>query len=264
MRENLHGRTKTIGVLGGMGPAATVDFYRRIVETTHATRDQDHLHVLVDSQPAVPDRTAFLLQGGEDPAPALIAMARTLEQAGAELLVMACNTAGAFAPQVAAAVGVPLVDWVDEAATGVAAALPALRRIGLLATNGTVASGLYQRAFGRRDVDVIVPPAQAQEQVMAAIYGPAGVKAGPANLVAAREQVESAGRDAIAAGAEAILLACTELSVLFAAHAPGWPVPAFDAAQVVAERVIVLAGGRLKHAAMAGSSGSSARAAAQA
>jgi aspartate racemase len=238
---------KTIGVLGGMGPAASVDFYRRIVDATDAARDQDHLHVLIDSDPAVPDRTAFLLGDGADPTPTLIAMAQRLERAGAELLVMACNTASAFAPRVAAAVGVPLLNWPDEVATGVLTRQPGLTHAGVLATTGTITSGLYQQAFGRHGIDVVVPATPQQDLVMQAIYGPAGVKAGSPNMSAARDQVTECGRALARSGAQAIVLACTELSVLFATGgAPSWPAPTFDAAQVVAERLIDLAGGRLR------------------
>jgi aspartate racemase len=240
-------RKKTIGILGGMGPAATADFYRRIVDSTRAMRDQDHLHVLIDSQPEVPDRTAFLFGQGTDPTPVLLTMARSLEQAGADLLVIACNTAHAFAAQVAASVRVPLVNWIEEVTSATTARQPGLRRIGLLATNGTISSGLYQEAFASHDVQVLVPDRAAQGRVMEAIYGPAGVKSGSTDLGAARDATEAAGRALVERGAEAILLACTELSVLFAGRSPNWPVPTFDAAQVMAERVIILAGGEVKH-----------------
>lgn len=236
-------RRRTIGVLGGMGPAATIDFYRRIVDATPATRDQDHLHVLIDSDPAVPDRTAFLLGQGADPTPALIAMARRLEGAGADLLVIACNAANAFVPRVAAAVRVPVLHWIDEVAAGIAASEPAVRTVGLLATSGTVAAGHYARAFARHGIAVAAPGAPAQERVMAAIYGPGGVKAGATELCAARAHAEYGAYDTIEAGAELILLACTELSLLFATHRPAWPVRTVDAAQVVAERLVALAGG---------------------
>jgi aspartate racemase len=173
-------------------------------------------------------------------------MARTLERAGAEILVMACNTAGAFAPAVAAAVGVPLLDWVDEAVAAIAERDPAIRRVGLLATSGTVGIGLYQRAFATRQIDVIVPRRPEQESVMAAIYGPHGVKAGAGDLSTAVTAVESAGCGLAEDGADGLLLACTELSVLFADHRPRWPVATYDAAQLVAERLIIMAGGRLK------------------
>jgi aspartate racemase len=230
-----------------MGPAATVDFYRRIVDSTRALRDQDHLRVLIDSRPEVPDRTAFLLGDGPDPTPTLLTMARNLEQAGAELLVIACNTAHAFAAQVAASVRVPLVNWIEEVTSAMTARQPGLRRIGLLATNGTIASGLYQDAFSNRDVHVLVPDRVAQGQVMDAIYGRSGVKSGSTDLGAARDATETVGRTLVERGAEAMLLACTELSVLFAGCRPRWPLPTFDASQVMAERVIILAGGEVKH-----------------
>ncbi len=238
-------KKKTIGLMGGMGPAATVDFYRRIVESTDAGRDQDHLHVIVDSQPLVPDRTAFLLGHGEDPAPTLVAMAQTLERAGADVLIMACNTAHAFAPQVAVAVDIPLVELPREAAVAVAGHLPGVRRVGLLATTGTVVSGLYQRALAAQGLESVVPDHVVQERVMDAIYGPLGVKAG-ADQRQARHMMEEVGAALVAAGAQALLLACTELSVLFADSPLPCGAPVVDAAQVAVERVIRLAGGRVR------------------
>jgi aspartate racemase len=229
-----------------MGPAASVNFYRRLVASTSAARDQDHLPVLIDACPDVPDRTAFILGQGPDPTPALIRKARLLEAAGAQLLVMACNTAYAFGPQVAASVGVPLVDVPMETAAYVRAQMPALRRVGLLATTGTVRSGLYQRAFRRQGIDTVVPTAaDQQELVMEAIYGERGVKSG-ADFQSPRQIVQLAGQHLIDSSAQALLLACTELSALFADTAPAWSAPLFDAAQVAAERVIVLAGGEVK------------------
>lgn len=241
----MNGRTKTIGLLGGMGPAATVDFYRRIVESTDAKRDQDHIHVVVDSYPQVPDRTAFLAGQGEDPTPALIRMAQNLEAAGADLLVMACNTAYAFAPRIAASVGVPLIELPVEAARAIAQQIEGIRQVGLLATTGTVAAGIYQRALSAEGIAALSPDEAMQGRVMEAIYGPQGVKAG-ADLAAPRALVETAGHSLVKRGAEALLLACTELSVLFGDQASAWPVPVFDAAQVAAERVVGLAGGRVK------------------
>src|SRR4051812_27943024 len=122
-----------VGVLGGMGPAATVDFLRRVVAATPATRDQDHLRLLVDSNPAVPDRTAALLGAGPDPTPVLVAMARGLEAQGADLLVMPCNTASAFADGVQRAVTVPLLRWPDVVAEELLARRPGAV-VGILGT----------------------------------------------------------------------------------------------------------------------------------
>jgi aspartate racemase len=235
---------KTVGVVGGMGPAATVDFFRRIVEATPATRDQDHLHVLIDSNPAVPDRTAFLLAAGDDPRPVLVSMAQRLEAAGADLLVIPCNTASAFTTHVAASVRIPVLDWAAETALALRRRSRQANAVGLLATAGTVASGVYQDAFERVGMEVTLPRRATQQKVMTAIY--ADVKAGRRELAPVRKEVAEVASELVERGADALLLACTELSFLFADGDAIWPVPTLDASQLVAERVVQLAGYRLR------------------
>jgi aspartate racemase len=108
------GGTPTIGIIGGMGPLATADLYRKIIEVTPAVRDQDHLHVIIDADPTIPDRTAALLGNGPDPLPKLVAAARRLEDAGAGILIMPCNTAHAFLPVLQRAVRIPFIDMTEE------------------------------------------------------------------------------------------------------------------------------------------------------
>ena len=234
--------TLTVGVLGGMGPEASADFYRRITEHTLASRDQDHLHVLVDSDPSIPDRTAYLQGRGPDPTPALVSMARRLAAARAEILVMACNTAHAFYAEVAASVDVPLVDWVGEAARLVAGGRVPGTAIGLLATSGTIGAGLYQHAFEALGLRVLVPDAERQQELMRVIYGPEGVKVGARDRDALARRVRVIAEDLNMHNAAATLLACTELSSIFQDR-PDWSAPVYDAADLVAQRVIVLAGG---------------------
>jgi aspartate racemase len=228
----------TVGVLGGMGPAATFDFCRRLVAATAAESDADHLHVIVDSDPSIPDRTAALEGRGPDPTPALRAAAQRLVTAGSELICVPCNTAGAFLAAVRQEVPVPLLDLVEEAAAGVHARAPA-GPIGILATDGTVAAGLYHRALAAVGRGVLVPEGPVQRQVMEVIYA---VKAGSAG-----DRLRRTGAEAAAGlcgrGARAVVLACTELSALF--H-DGPPPHSVDASQMLAERVVALAGGRLR------------------
>lgn len=226
-----------------MGPAATVDFLRRIVESTPAAMDQDHLHLLVDSDPAVPDRTAAILKRGPDPSEHLAMMARRLVIAGAELLVMPCNSAYAFADGVRRAVAVPLVDWPAEVAS--ALNLAGARRAGLLMTTGTRQSGIYQAAFERFGIDMVLPDVSAQQpDIMKAIYGREGVKAlGPASVVAGR-QIRRASQRLIEDGADIVVLACTELSALVTRQPLDEDVPLMDAADVVAQHVVTIAMGR--------------------
>jgi len=231
---------KTVGVIGGMGPAATADFFRRFVALTEAPRDQDHLHVVIDSDPAIPDRTLALVDGGPSPVPHLVRIARRLEAMGADLLVMPCNTAHAFANEVARAVTIPLVDWVAEAVAHVAARDPRPAASGILATTGTIASCVYQDALEAAGIAAVIPTDREQAAVMAAIYG---LKGGDA----AQPAVAQAASSLVARGAEVLLLACTELPEL---NLEG-DVPVVDPADVVARRVVELAGGTPRRTATA-------------
>ena len=124
---------RTVGVMGGMGPAATVDFLDRVRRRTPARLDADHLRLLVDSDPTLPDRHAALADGGPSPGPRLVAMAQGLERAGAQGLVLVCNSAHAWADEIRAAVAVPFIDMVAETAAALARRHPHVRRPGLLA-----------------------------------------------------------------------------------------------------------------------------------
>jgi len=228
----------TLGVIGGMGPLATVAFLRALTLETAADRDQDHLHVLVDSDPTIPDRTAFLLGAGPDPRPALIRAARRLEQAGATFLVMPCNTATVFAGDIARAVCVPLLPWIGIAA----AAAGSGQRVGLLATDGTLAAGKYQAAINAHGSSVVLSAPDDQLIVTDVVYGPRGVKATGGVTPEGRAGLLAVAARLAAAGADCLLLACTELPLAIPADDPAWPVPAIDPAVEVARHAIQLAG----------------------
>ena len=236
---------KTIGVIGGMGPAATVDFLRRIVEATSASRDQDHLRVLTDCDPSIPDRTDWILDRGPDPTPQLCASARSLERWGADFLVMPCNSASVCAPSIAAVIDIPLLDWPGIAADGTLARHDG--PVGVLATTGTIAAGTYQRSFARRGTDILIPAPDDQLRVSAAID--AVKQDGPWSHVAL-EYVIAAGDSLAAAGARTLLLACTELSAIAGARPGDDPLilalPWADAAQFVAEEAVRYAGGTVR------------------
>jgi aspartate racemase len=239
--------TKTIGIIGGMGPASTWHFYRRIVSSTSAVADQEHLHVIIDSDPYVPDRAEFLAGNGRNPLPQLIAMAQRLEQSGAEILVMACNSASPFTAGVARSVTVPIIDWVQEATNAFVASYPDRSHVGLLAADGSIAAGVYRRSLSTSGRSTVIPSAPHQEQLMRIIRS---IKAGRAELSSLRSGLGPICSALVANGAQALLVACTELSLLGDDEIPAWGVPVFDSAQAVAERLILLAGGstrRLPH-----------------
>ncbi len=213
---------RVIGILGGMGPLATVDLYRKIIAATPARRDQDHLHVIIDADPAVPDRTEALLHGGPDPTPLLRAGALRLAAAGVDFIVVPCNTAHAFLPRLAPEVPVPFLSLIDAAADAARAALPASGRAGVLATEGTIAAGLYQEALAARGIEPLVPNAAIQAEVSEAIRLVKAGETGPA----AADRVLFAAADLAARGAQVVLAACTELPLVLDPERA--PVPVVD------------------------------------
>lgn len=226
--------SRIVGILGGMGPAATVDFYAKLVAATPATRDQDHLRVVIWADPTVPNRHEALLHDAEDPTPWLERGVEHLLGCGAEILVVPCNTAHAFMPPVVDGRDVEFIDIVDTAVAKLQRAVPQ-GPAGLLAADGAVAAGLYQATFASVDRELILPPEPAQAALMEMIYA---VKAGAAGAPERRrlcdllEELERRGAVAVIAG-------CTEVSVLLAHQTTS--VPVIDPAQVLAEQVVARA-----------------------
>ncbi len=202
-----------VGVVGGVGPLATVDFIGKVVRLTEAARDQDHIKMIVEQNPQIPDRTEHLLRRGTDPTIALFATCKKLEAAEADLIALPCNTAHAFVDRMQAHLRVPVLNMLDETMAQVAGLYPG-RLVGLLATSGTVASGVYAEAAKRAGVQMIVPDEGSQALVMEAIYGANGVKAG-FTTGQCRDNLEKAMMHLAQRGAGVIVLGCTELPLLF-------------------------------------------------
>lgn len=199
---------KVLGIIGGVGPMATVDFYKKVVEMTDASCDQEHIHVLIDGNSQVPDRTASILAGDERPLPYLIDSARRLEAAGADLLVVTCNAAHFFFDKLEAACSVPLLNMVVLAARE--AARLGFRCTGLLAVDGTLCAGVYDRVFQEQGLRLVHPDDFGQRLVMHLIYDE--VKAGaPVHPEALYPTLD----DMSERGAECFILGCTELPLAF-------------------------------------------------
>ncbi|MDA0699803.1 MAG: amino acid racemase [bacterium] len=234
---------KVVGVLGGMGPDATVDFFARLVAATHAGRDQDHLRILIDNDPTVPDRTAAIEGRGPSPAPRLAAMARGLVAQGADVLVMPCNSAHAFADAiVAAAAPVPFLDLIATTVRATRSRLPAVAAVGLLATDGTLAARLYHDAYAADAVRTLSPLGDDQRTVMDAIYA---VKSGAVDD-AVRARLRLVAERLAAGGAEAIVAGCTEIPLLLAdgdVRVEGRSVPVVSSTDALVAATVALAGG---------------------
>jgi aspartate racemase len=205
---------RRIGILGGMGPEATVMLMSRLIAATPATDDADHIPLLVDMNPQVPSRIAALVEGrGADPAPVLYAMARRLEAAGAEALAMPCNTAHHYAPAVCAAVAIPFLDMVELSAAQAAKQAGRSGRVGVLASPAVQLTGLFDAAFSRHGVSALYPA--DQPALLAAIRE---IKRdGP--TPSAGSALAAAARELSAAGAAVQLVACTEFSLVAEAAA---------------------------------------------
>jgi aspartate racemase len=239
---------KVIGVLGGMGPLATADLYRKIIEATPASRDQDHMHVIIEANPAVPDRSDALLNGGPDPTPLLRAGAQRLAAAGAGFIVVPCNTAHAFLPKIQLELAIPIVSMIDETARAIAERLPA-STVGILATAGTIAANLYQHAFDAVGLRSVTPDAAGQARVSMAI---ARVKSGHVG-VDETELVRETAIELVERGAQVLITACTELPLILTQRDS--PVPLFDPTQVLAEAAVKFATGSEVHASTTGVEG---------
>lgn len=202
-----------LGVVGGVGPLATVDFMGKVVRLTEAGRDQDHIKMIVEQNPQIPDRTEHLVHGGTDPTIALFATCKKLEAAEADLIAIPCNTAHAFVDRMQAHLRVPVLNMLDETMAQIAGLYPG-QLVGLLATSGTVASGVYAEAAQRAGVQMIVPDEASQLLVMEAIYGATGVKAG-FTTGQCRDDLVKAIVHLAQRGASVVVLGCTELPLLF-------------------------------------------------
>lgn len=211
---------KTIGIVGGMGPLATADLFKKIIEMTNAASDQEHAHVLIDSNTRIPDRTAAILRGGADPVPELTASARRLEAAGADFLIMPCNTAHYFYDAVSSSVSIPVVSMIRAAAKKVKEA--GKKEAVILCTDGTKDAGVYGKVFEEEGISCVYPDPRVQKCVMQMIYE--GVKAGVSGIEEAdiekdprAEQIRTAVETVNAwireAGDLPCLLACTELPI---------------------------------------------------
>ena len=233
-------RDEPVGVLGGLGPAATVHFLARVVELTDAVRDQDHVDLLVWQHGSIPDRTSFLLGSGESPEPALVADTVALERAGARFIAIPCNTAVVWVEQMRASVDIEVLDTVAVTVAAARAAVPGLRRLGVLATDGTLLAGTYAGAAAAVGLELVLPAPDVQREVMDVIYG--GVKAG---VPVPRERFDALVRHLRERGAEVVALGCTELSVL--AEDLGVDDPrVVDSIDALARRVVQRAGAPLR------------------
>ena len=233
---SVNGR-KIAGVMGGMGPDATVDFMSKVIAMTDSGRDQDHVHLVVDQDPTVPNRQTAINTGNDDVTPRLTAMARRLEQAGADFLVMVCNTAHVFLDGVRASSGIPFISIVDEAIAALERRAPGVHAVGVMATDGCLDTRIYQDAIEASGRDAIVPLDDDVKELMRLI---GAIKSGDQGEAVARD-MEAVASGLVERGAEAIIGGCTEIPIVFGGD--GFAVPVISSTDVLAEKTLRLAQG---------------------
>lgn len=236
-------KMRTIGILGGMGPEATARFFELIIKNTAARKDQDHLKILVCNYPQIPDRTQAILHGGENPVPYLLDGLKILEKAGAEICAMPCMTAHYFFPWLKNETKLKLIHLIDETASYIRSNHPQIKKAGLLATRGTIATGIFHRALQKKGLETICPTDKEIDLIMEAIYGTEGIKAGFTRGKPKRLLLQVA-RQLISRGAEAIIAGCTEIPLVL--KEKDLKTPLLDPMLIGARVLIKKAGGKLR------------------
>jgi len=235
--------TQTLGILGGMGPEATLYMYRTIIERTRVETDQDHIPVIVYADPRVPPRTDAILGTGPDPTPFLVQGAETLKQAGADFILMPCVTAHYFLPRVKEQVDIPFLSLLDEAVAWARRHAPGLKRAGLISSTGTLRSRLFHDAFEAAGIDILAPEQDEQDKIVDCIFGARGIKAGHTSGPS-RDGIVRIARRLCERGAGAVIAGCTEVPLVL--EDADIPVPLIEPMRITAEAGILRAGFPLK------------------
>ncbi len=232
-------KKRAVGIIGGMGPEATLDLFGKVIRHTDASCDAEHIHIYVDCHTGIPDRTRAILDGGESPVPHIAESAKKLADMGADFLLLPCNTSHYFYDEISRLSPVPVVNMIRTASEQLRA--EGITRVGLLATDGTVKAGVYQRELERCGIAVVPLTDEEQRGVMSLIYN--GIKANaPTWDTAPVTRLLHRLREA---GAQRIVLGCTELPVAFERYG----IPAddtVDATDILARTAVMMAGYPLK------------------
>ncbi|MGD8961211.1 MAG: amino acid racemase [Desulfobacterales bacterium] len=232
-------KEKTIGILGGMGPEATVDCYARIIKNTPAKTDQQHLRVIIDSNPKVPDRTSAITGKGPSPVPILLDGCRTLQAAGADFIIIPCVSAHFYLIEIRQQIKLPILSIYDAVADTISGDHPNIKTVGLMGTTGTISGGLFQKRLATANIQTIVPDDVQQTRVMAAIYDIKNSR--PSR---SRKQITSdlvaVAQSLVSDSAQGIVAGCTEIPL--ALEQQHLSVPYFDALTILARAAIAEAG----------------------
>lgn len=230
------------GILGGMGPEATVDFMSKLIAKTNARAgthtDQDHIHLMIDHNPKVPNRHAAINGDGEDVGAYLALMAKNLEKSGANFIVMVCNTAHAFENDIRGAIKIPFISIIDEVVAKLTDSWGDKTKVGVMAAQGCLNAQLYQRALSRAGFDVVLWNELELEHFMSLLYR---IKAGERNKTI-HQEMKALANNLIENGAQILLAGCTEIPLVL--HEDDLSVPLLASTDILVTSVIDYALGK--------------------
>lgn len=224
---------KILGILGGMGSYASLDFYNKLLHLTPAVKDQDHLHIILDSNSTVPSRTEAIIEEGEDPVPEIISSLRKLEDAGSDLIAIPCNTSHYYFSNYRSAITTPIINMIESSVSHIYTNLKDVRYVGILGSEATILTGMYQKELLRFGFQPLTPTKSDQDSLVTeAIYGEQGLKAGCSDENNERLLIEACD-NLVTRGAEVIIGACTEIPLVI--NDKNCPIPFVDANSVLAQ-----------------------------
>lgn len=225
-----------VGVIGGMGPEATIDFMIKVLRSTPAKTDSDHIRMVVDNNGKIPSRIEAILSNGISPVNEMIDMAKRLESYGVDFLVIPCNTAHYYYEEVKRSVNIPILNILQLTRKRVINQVPGIKRVGILASSAFLATGLYQQTFNIIGIELITPEESIQKSLMNVILAVKEGEVTDHHLIVVKNAIEGLSNN----GAESVVIGCTELSVLTDRIIDA-PVPLFDSSLILAEETVKLA-----------------------
>ena len=234
--ENSDGK-KVVGIIGGMGPGATALLFQKLIDYTDATVDSEHIHIIIDNNTSIPDRTTAILAGDETPAKYICESGKHLEQCGADLLIIPCNTSHYFYDVIQREMNIPVINMIRE--TAKVCVEKGYSKVGILATTGTCKTHTYDRELQKWGIESIYPDDEGQKKVMEIIYNQ--VKAGKRIDASIIDQTL---KKMTIKGAQAFILGCTELP--FAIKNGDFGYHFLDSLEILAKKTVELAGYQLR------------------